>query len=72
MVRIATIILTYTVLTILTGFNKFCFKEKDYSWAPVFEATDCRVVDPDPHHFGKLDPHPDPHPHQIKIRIRMK
>jgi hypothetical protein len=24
---------------------------------------------PDPHHFGNLDPHPDPHPHQIKIRI---
>jgi hypothetical protein len=28
------------------------------------------VVDPDPHHFGNLDPHPDPHPHQIKIRIK--
>jgi hypothetical protein len=27
-------------------------------------------VDPDPHHFGNLDPHPDPH--QIKIRIRIK
>jgi hypothetical protein len=25
------------------------------------------VVDPDPHHFGNLDPHP----HQIKIRIRI-
>ncbi len=25
-------------------------------------------LDPDPHHFGNLDPHPDPH--QIKIRIR--
>ncbi len=30
------------------------------------------VVDPDPYHFGNLDPHPDPHPHQIKIRIRTK
>jgi hypothetical protein len=28
------------------------------------------VVDPDPHHFGNLDPHPDPH--QIKIRIRIR
>jgi hypothetical protein len=27
------------------------------------------VVDPDPPHFGKLDPHPDPH--QLKIRIRV-
>ncbi len=26
------------------------------------------VVDPDPHHFGNLDPHP----HQIKIRIRIR
>jgi hypothetical protein len=26
------------------------------------------VVDPDPHHFGNLDPHP----HQIKSRIRIK
>jgi hypothetical protein len=26
-------------------------------------------VEPDPHHFGKLDPHPDPLSHQIKIRI---
>jgi hypothetical protein len=32
-------------------------------------APDTSVVDPDPHHFGKLDPHPDPHPHQIKILI---
>ncbi len=30
------------------------------------------LVDPDPHHFGNLEPHPDPHPHQIKIRIRIK
>jgi hypothetical protein len=30
------------------------------------------VVDPDPDHFGNLDPHPDPHPHQIKIRILIK
>jgi hypothetical protein len=36
------------------------------------------VVDPDPLHFGNLDPHPDPHshpdpdPHQLKIRIRLK
>jgi hypothetical protein len=28
------------------------------------------VVDPDPHHFGILDPHPDPH--QIKIMICIK
>jgi hypothetical protein len=27
------------------------------------------VVDPDPHHFGNLDP--DPHLHRIKIRIRI-
>jgi hypothetical protein len=31
----------------------------------------CSVVDPDPHHFGNLYPHPDPQPHQIKIRIRI-
>jgi hypothetical protein len=30
------------------------------------------VVDPDPHHFGNLDPDPDPDPHQIKIRIRIR
>jgi hypothetical protein len=36
------------------------------------------VVDPDPHHFGNLDPaphqenNPDPDPHQIKIRIRIR
>ncbi len=30
------------------------------------------VVDPDPHHFGNLDPHPDPHTHQIKFRIRIR
>jgi hypothetical protein len=30
------------------------------------------VVDPDPHHFDNLDPHPEPHLHQIKIRIRIK
>jgi hypothetical protein len=30
------------------------------------------VVDPDPHHFGNLDPNPDMHPQQIKIRIRIK
>ncbi len=29
-------------------------------------------MDPDPHHFENLDPHPDLHPHQIKIRIRIK
>jgi hypothetical protein len=60
MVRIATIILIYTGLTIWTGINKFCFKEKDYNWAPVFEVTDGRVVDPDldPHHFCNMDPHP--------------
>jgi hypothetical protein len=33
-----------------------------------------QFVDPDPHHFGNLDPHPDPdaHPHQIKIRILIR
>ncbi len=29
-------------------------------------------MDPDPHHFGNLDPRPDPHPYKIKIRIRIR
>jgi hypothetical protein len=31
-----------------------------------------RVVDPDPHYLGDLDPHPDPHTHQIKIHTRIR
>ncbi len=29
-------------------------------------------MDPDPHHFGNLDPHWDPDQHKIKIRIRIR
>jgi hypothetical protein len=29
-------------------------------------------MDPDPHHFGNLDPLRDPHPRQIKIRIQIQ
>jgi hypothetical protein len=29
-------------------------------------------VDPDPHHFGNLNPHPDTHPHQKETRIRIE
>jgi hypothetical protein len=37
----------------------------------VYTVVFYSVVDPDPHHFGNLDPHPDPHPHKIRIRIRI-
>ncbi len=30
------------------------------------------VVDPNPHRFGNLDPHPDPQQIKIRIRIRIK
>ncbi len=36
------------------------------------EKPGSSVVDPDPHHFGNLDPHRDPHQHKIKIRIRLR
>jgi hypothetical protein len=49
------------------------------NWSPPQNLQPCNffqvyssVVDPDPHHFGNLDPHPDPHPHQIKTRIRIR
>jgi hypothetical protein len=33
---------------------------------PLYYSTYCdSVVDPDPHHFGNLDPHPEPDPHQF-------
>ncbi len=45
---------------------KNCVFSKEKQLSCVSTVTS--VVDPDPHHFGNLDPHPDLHPHK-KTRV---
>jgi hypothetical protein len=60
-------------LEVLTdgGGREHCLRTTQLAPAPVQvvnslhqHRTAISVVDPDPHHFGNLDPHPDPYPHQ--------